>query len=288
MTNCEHIQELLPWYVNQTLDLAERRCVTAHLETCERCAAALVHWRQIAHALTEPAPVAAVESGRSPAPVAEPSRAPALQLPARSFPARRGDHAPHAVPTRQRPQELWALVRVQARLLPGGLWPAVALVLVLGVAIVLTSHWPAHTALGILAPLAAAGSVVFACTPENDPRIPIAIASPLTARLVLLTRLVIVLAYDIALALAASLVLILVGHQPLDPLLTAWLAPMLGLASAALLATVVLDPGIAVAIAFALWALRWTTATQPSTIILLAIAAVCLTTATLRVQHAAT
>jgi len=266
-TPCDDIQAVLPWYVNQTLDADEHERIAAHLEACNECTAALVHWRQIAHALTDPVPsVAPARRTLMTAPVLGPQRT-------------------SARPTRNGLEELWALARVQARLLPWGLWPAVALVLAIGVIVVLSSDWPAHTALGILAPLAAAASVTLACTEENDPRKEIALASPLTARLVLLTRLVLVLGYDILLALAASIVLLLGGHQPLDPLLGAWLAPMLGLSGAALLATVILDPGIAIALAFSLWVMRWAAPVDPGTVVLLAIGALCLTTATLRIQR---
>lgn len=128
------------------------------------------------------------------------------------------------------------------------------IVLALGVLIVLAGEWSGRIALGLLAPLAAAASVSLTCTPDNDPRLDVALASPVSARLVLLTRLAIVLRYDSLLALGASAALILAGNEPLNALLGAWLAPMAGLSCAALLATILLDPGIAMAFAFGLCA----------------------------------
>lgn len=277
MTDRQHVDDLLPWYVNDTLQPDEHLRVAAHLETCDACAAALVDWRLVAHAVREAAPASATQLAASPQLVHAPP-APSGQ-PQTSLAGTR---------LRQTPGELVALTRVQARLLPWGLWRAVLIVLALGVLIVLAGDWSGRIALGLLAPLAAAASVSLTCTPDNDPRLDVALASPISARLVLLTRLTIVLGYDLLLALIASAALILAGNEPLNALLGAWLAPMFGLSCAALLATIVLDPGIAMAFAFGLWALRWLAPVAPSTPLILAIGAICLAAAATRIQRATT
>ncbi len=45
------VQELLPWYLNDTLDADERATVDAHLATCEECRAELAGERKLARAV---------------------------------------------------------------------------------------------------------------------------------------------------------------------------------------------------------------------------------------------
>lgn len=66
MTDRQHVDDLLPWCVNDTLEPDERQHVAAHLETCDACAAALVHWRLVVHAVRQPHPARAAQPAASP------------------------------------------------------------------------------------------------------------------------------------------------------------------------------------------------------------------------------
>lgn len=48
MTDCERMQELLPWYVSGTLEAAERRTIADHLASCAGCRGELAKTTRIA------------------------------------------------------------------------------------------------------------------------------------------------------------------------------------------------------------------------------------------------
>jgi anti-sigma factor RsiW len=53
----DHIEDLIPWFVNDTLDAREQQRVTAHLEQCARCRAELSRQRRIRSAILQPGKV---------------------------------------------------------------------------------------------------------------------------------------------------------------------------------------------------------------------------------------
>ena len=66
---CDHAIELLPWYLNRTLEAGEREEVREHLAACERCRQALAETRQAWSVLAQhvsPQDLVALAWGRSP------------------------------------------------------------------------------------------------------------------------------------------------------------------------------------------------------------------------------
>src|SRR5262249_37530550 len=94
--------------------------------------------------------------------------------------------------------------------------------------------------LGVAAPLVTAIGVAFLYGPEQDPGLELTLGTPTSPRLILLCRLALVFGYTFALALAVTLLLLLMRAAPFSLVISVWLVPMLLLAGLSLLASVTL------------------------------------------------
>jgi hypothetical protein len=119
--------------------------------------------------------------------------------------------SPQVLPLRHRLTWLVQLVASQVPLVRREIWPASTVVMAIGAAVSLTTAGRVGatpgTALALLAPLAAALGIAMIYGEENDPALELALTSPTSPRLIVLARLVLVLAWDLGLAIAASLAL---------------------------------------------------------------------------------
>ena len=246
MATCpDKIVELLPWYVNRTLDAAARVDVERHLRECPLCQQRVGNLRALQSALTD-RPQEAV------------------------LPHVEGILDRLAPPSPAKPnwQWVWMLVGAQARVIRRDIWSASALVMALGTLITLLSYGPSQISVGALplvwaAPVVAAGGVAFLYGSSVAPAIEIELASPVSPRLVLLTRLMLTFGFDLVLGLAGSVVLTLVRPSlSLWPLVATWLAPMSFLSSLAFLLTVLTaDPNVGFLVSLGLWAVQSTAGT---------------------------
>lgn len=155
---------------------------------------------------------------------------------------------------------LW-LLRAQLRVVQHEIWLASAFVMALGVFVTLTLQpgtSPEMLPLVLIAPLVAALGIAFLYGPVADPSLEIELATPISPRLVVLMRLLLVFLFDLALSLAGSVVLVVSqSGWSLWPLVSLWLAPMTFLSALAfLLAMLFIDPLIGVSICLALWGLQ--------------------------------
>jgi len=151
----------------------------------------------------------------------------------------------------------WALLGGQVPVVRREIWSASALVLVLGLIVGLSGQGRASLALSLAAPLVAALGVSAIYGPEVDPALEVALATPTSPRVIVLVRLTLVVAYDLALALVASAVI--AAAYPtvgLAVVIGAWLGPMLALCAVSLLIAVAVRPAVGAAVALGLWALR--------------------------------
>lgn len=169
-----------------------------------------------------------------------------------------------SLPT-QRSAQVWALtwwlLHAQLRVVQQEIWLASALVMVLGLFVTLTIQpGPAPEMLPLVwvAPLVAAVGVAFLYGPAADPALEIELAAPVSPRLVVLARLLLVFAFDLMLGLLSSVVLVaLRSGWSLWPLVLLWLAPMTFLAALAfLLSMLFVEPPISVSICLVLWGLQ--------------------------------
>jgi putative zinc finger protein len=245
MLDGAHVVDLLPAYLNQRLDNGDRARVEAHLRDCAACQAELDAWRAIAfatrqmEAVTAPAPDLLgrihAELGRDAAP-----QTTSGPVDVRSF------------------RYLWQLLRGQAPLVRRGIWLASGLTTTLGVLVAIaTLHQSIGSfTLALIAPVVAAFGMAFIYGPESDPSLEIAISTPTSPRLVLLSRLTLVFGYDLLLALVASLLLTAVHGFSLWTLIELWFAPMLFLSALTLAVSLVFSPLVAMVGALILWGLR--------------------------------
>jgi hypothetical protein len=145
-----------------------------------------------------------------------------------------------------RAQFALTLLKAQLRVVQRGVWMATAFSIVLGVIATLALYGSTDTfALALIAPLAAAAGIAFIYGPDADPPMEILLTVPTSPRLVLLARLVLVFAFDLALGLAATALLTGVLQVALWPLLTMWLAPMVFLSALAFFGSVMFADSLA-------------------------------------------
>jgi hypothetical protein len=153
----------------------------------------------------------------------------------------------------------WLILRSQVRLVHPATWVASGLVIALGALVTLIFYRSAHTGadlpLVIIAPLVAACGVAFLYGLEADPAMELQLATPVSARLVLMARLALLFGFNLAITLACSVALTLAGAQiSLFPLIAAWLAPMTFLTALAFFLSVLFFDSLAsVLISLLLW-----------------------------------
>src|SRR5262249_36830228 len=111
--------------------------------------------------------------------------------------------------------------------------------------------------LAAAAPAAAAVGLALLYGPEVDPATELTAASGTSPRVILLARLVLVLAPDLALALAAT-----AATRPgsagtgFGALVTSWFGPLLLLSALSLALAVLTRPAVGMSVALAVWLLR--------------------------------
>lgn len=239
----EHVADMLPAYVNGTLDAESAARVARHLTTCMACQNELAAWQAIAGAAQTvyqraPLPNDALLDGVWAAIDGEESRREARR-------------------TARRLHWLWQLLVGQLPLVRRGIWTASALTMALGCFIELLRPYGVGKALAVFAPVVAAMGIAFVYGPENDPSLEIALATPTSPRLILLGRLTLVYAYDILLAVVASALITAVrGGTGLWPVIVLWLGPMLFLSALSLVLSLLFGSIAGITTALVIWTTR--------------------------------
>ena len=247
----EHPLGLLPEFVAGRLSSAESDRVRRHLDGCSECRLELRAWQQTS---------AAARVHYGPGSVTVPERLADLVV-GRVADEAAARRSRRVLPLRHRSTWLVQLVTSQVPLVRREIWPASTVVMAIGAAVSLIMAGRAGsvpgTALALLAPLAAALGIAMIYGEDNDPALELALASPTSPRLIVLARLVLVLAWDLGLAVAASLALAVVnGPAVFVPLVSLWLGPMLLLGCLALFLSLYIHSSLAIAAASVLWVAR--------------------------------
>jgi hypothetical protein len=115
-----------------------------------------------------------------------------------------------------------------------------------------------------MAPLVAVAGVAGVYGPQRDPAFEALAITATSPRLVLLARVTLVFAYDLALAVATSMVVRLVAPEVgLVDVVVAWLGPMTLLSALCLLLAMWIGPNVALGVGASLWVLRVATVSVP-------------------------
>ena len=226
-----YCSNLLAPYAAGQLDKAARREVDAHLKGCAECRSDLALWREIGSAV-----VAADRRIVPPRGIAE-----------RAL-ARIRSSATLGAGIRW----AWQLLNAQARLVQSELWPASILIMGLGLTLALLTRREGF--IYFLAPMVAAAGLAVIYGSDHDPVIELTHSTPTSAWKILLARLTLVSGFNLLLALAASLVLIsILPAGILGNLILTWLGPMTFLSALALMLSLWIGAGNAIALSYSLW-----------------------------------
>jgi Putative zinc-finger len=243
-----HCSDALAEYAAGALTGPALAEVEAHLTGCPSCRAALASWAAVAAATV--APVAA-----------PPSTAGTIRAV-----LTRAALAPQARPVARRGVAFaWWLLRAEVRLVRRSVWLASALVMACAVLLAVAGgDGGSVTVLSLVAPVVAVAGVAGVYGPGRDPAFEALAITVTSPRLVLLARVTLVFAYDLALALATSAVVRLAAPEVgLVELVVAWLGPMTLLSALSLLLAMWIGPNVSMAVAASLWALRVATVSVP-------------------------
>jgi len=229
-----HEEQLIRYAANQ-LSENERADFERHLAECANCQTDLLLWQSVAdeiHASDSavPAPVHLADS--------------ALEV----------IHAPSKL-TRAF-KSTTQLLRMQLLLMHNELWigSAALMFIFLAMALLVARVEVLH----FFVPMIAAGTVTLIYGAEHDPAAELTFATPISPWKILLARLTLVSAYNVFLALCATIGLLLIlPPQALGELILGWLAPMTFLSALALLLSLWIGTSNALFISYTLWAAQY-------------------------------
>lgn len=213
--------------------MAGGRPADAHLRDCATCQREAAAWTAIGRGLS-------TWSAELPAPRP-------LALPAASAEVDRWQRVRQAV----------AVIAAQVTVVRWQVWVATALVVGVGCLFVAVSNTPVGPVFGLVAPVGAACGMALIYGPDVDPAYEIARASPVSVRTILVARLVVVTAYDLAACFLGTVVVVSAGGAAgLWSLLLVWLGPLLLLSAVSVLLSVVFRPWLGIAVALLVWSVR--------------------------------
>ena len=230
-------EDLLILYAANQLDETERAEFEKHLAGCAGCHADLQLWQSLANEV-----IASDSAIAAPIHLAD-SALEAIHQPVkltRAF------------------NNTVQLLRVQLLLIQNELWIGSAALMFIFLAMALLVA--RVEVLYFFAPMVAAGTVTLIYGSENDPAAELTFATPISPWKILLARLTLVSAYNIFLAICATVgLLLIIPPQALGEFILGWLAPMTFLSALALLLSLWIGTGNALFIAYLLWSAQYAT-----------------------------
>jgi len=229
-----HEEQLIRYAANQ-LNENERTDFERHLAVCGDCQTDLLLWQSVAdeiHASNAavPAPIHLADSALET--IHTPSKL------TRAF------------------KNTAQLLRVQLLLMHNELWvgSAALMFIFLAMALLVARVEVLH----FFVPMIAAGTVTLIYGSEHDPAAELTFATPISPWKILLARLTLVSAYNVFLALSATVGLLLIlPPQALGELILGWLAPMTFLSALALLLSLWIGTSNALFISYTLWSAQY-------------------------------
>lgn len=233
-----HLDDLLPFYINGNLPPVERQQIDVHLEQCRECRAALGEWQALAQAVQASLP--------KPKP-ASPSLSPLVRA-----------QLTRRLPLKQALAATFNLVWAQRVFVRQGVFiPTISVVVLLGALAAnawqaLGSEW-AVMPLFAGVPLLALLAVAFVYNLDDDPALEIVGAMPTAPGTLIYARLTFTLGSLALLATLGTLSLAWSGKVNLVEMVAAWLAPMLWLSGLTTLLSLYLPGRAAAGAGLVLW-----------------------------------
>ncbi len=148
----------------------------------------------------------------------------------------------------------WRFFIAQARVIHRGVWLGSALsIVILALFAALTQGVIGMRALAVFIPLIAAAGAAFVYGREADPALELALAAPVSPRALLLSRVALVLGFDLTLGVGATWLAAALHGQSVGGALALWLGPAALLSMGALLLSLLLGPVVAAFSALSFW-----------------------------------
>ena len=226
--NARHIVHLLPAYVNGRLDPLETHRVQEHLLHCGTCRTELATWESIRDA-------AQFAVSSAPLPSASVLEQALAQIDAQAA-------RPAWQQTLKRTlTHFWLVFTRQIPIIHKSIWYITPLVILFGCVLALIaageSVMKLHSAevvLSLFITVVGAAGVAFIFGSEHDAGFELTLTTPTSMRAVLLSRVALVLGYNITLAALASALVTLVHGGGLWDIVQLWLGPLILLTSVSL------------------------------------------------------
>ncbi|HLY29932.1 MAG TPA: hypothetical protein VKQ36_02780, partial [Ktedonobacterales bacterium] len=148
----------------------------------------------------------------------------------------------------------WRLFVGQARVIHRSVWLASAVSIVcLTLYAAAARGTNGSTMLAAFIPLIAAAGAAFLYGREADPALELALATPSSPRLILLSRVGLILGFDLMLGLSATALAATLHGQSIGSVIALWLGPTALLSAGALLLSLLFGPLVASFSAFGFW-----------------------------------
>lgn len=170
--------------------------------------------------------------------------------------------APRLAPLPAATQPLWwahtvrsaQVILRQPRLIHRSVWIGSALAITLiGLYAAALHGRQGDNILGVCLPIVAAAGAAFLYGREADPALEVSLAVPTSSRFILLTRSLLLVGYDLALAVVATALVAAIHGEGLSALASLWLGPLALFSAGSLLVSLVFGPFVAVVGAAMLW-----------------------------------
>jgi Predicted transmembrane transcriptional regulator (anti-sigma factor) len=222
------IVDLLPAYLTGTLDDPDRERVKNHLQHCEACQRELTDWKALQ-----------ATTSRVLADVPLPSLAVMDQVWAQIDAETLARTAWHRS-LLHRIQHFWLVLSRQVPLLHKSIWFASPLIIALACLFVIfarTGNIPvrsASTLISLCTAVIAASGMAFIYSGEHDEGLEITLTTPTSIRLVLVSRSLLVIGYNILLGTIASAIVAIIYGGSIAHIIQMWLGPVLFLSSLSL------------------------------------------------------
>ncbi|HEX6542343.1 MAG TPA: hypothetical protein VF040_11360 [Ktedonobacterales bacterium] len=152
---------------------------------------------------------------------------------------------------------LWQIALRQPRLIHRSLWAGSLVAMTCALSLAWLGLMRQDIVFGLFVPVIATTGVAFLYGPEVDPALEYAKATPISTRLLVGSRLLALLSYEVALELAITAAIALHTHESFSALLALWLGPTALLSSCSLLLSLLLGPVVTAGSMFAVWLVQF-------------------------------